>query len=476
MPGDIVTVDHSHRIGIIAFELPPEMQQSYHKQSFDVSRLTEVDGRFRLENADGEGYLEFPSQSALAIVTTDLGAKKRNRLEAWAKSVELDVAVFEHHDRLPYQISIIAERLVRSSRLAAEANLRLAELRQLHEELHNAYAGLRDYFHEGGYLLPRLAYFNSPDPDGTVLPSSVNSFEQRLPVELRSLRAVSLHLSRETPLLSEGVLTVEIFSPDDDTTKHTWSVPYSKLQAGWNTFAFDQDHRFLQSSAVLRATCQTETGSTPLFSMGRPLLRQDRAVKLDGRADSRSLALKAWTSLRGSRLSITSEMWPVLLPDLSRANRVDIAITENLEVVDLTPLDNPANFPIVVRDLDMKRILVHPLTTMPTIAELPLACLPGTREIRAEVITDNELAAPVEYAMTTVATNGLPVSGGLEDVESWVDWQLIPSKTKTTISCLLPKPAEAPLSLILLTRMPPGQSSDYCWSHFRQIYLLGDFA
>jgi hypothetical protein len=469
-----VTVDDL-RPHIATFNLNMEQNEAY-GSIFKTFRLTSEDSSFVLAEDIGMPLIRQIPRSIMSIVISESDSDRLVDIKNWFLSYDVDIPVFTHKEDLAKQLSSLAYRIQRSSRVAADASLRIAELRRLHEDLQNSYAGLRDYLHEGGYLVPRLNLLNIPDLDGAAIDSTVSVVEQRLPVEYQSLCGISLHVKTEAPLPAEGILWVEIYSPDQKNSGHLWKVPYARIGAGWITFAFEQDGGFIKSSAAIKIQYDAKAGLGPTFSLGRPQLRPDRVAVVDGIQNLRSLALKAWTSIRGAKLSVIGQMWPVFLSESKKISRIDITIDDCLEVINVTKDFQKADFETVVRDLDKSRVLVHPLEASPTIAELRLVCPSGTRQVTADIITDHENAGFVEYGMAVLPDGYLLYTGDISKISAQIEWNLIPPLTRTNILIDLKDEISDTMSLYLFTRVVDNASSDYCWAHFKKIYLTGEFS
>lgn len=467
---------------VITCGLQPDQLGSY-ATLFDVYVLTGApSGGMALQAAPGGPLLEFPPQNVAAIVVA--GPAQVQVAATWAKSVRLDTATVTHGPHMPRLLAGMARRVTRSARLAGELSLRLATLRGVHENLLNAYDGLRAFVQQRGMALPTLAFLAQPDADATLLPPETASVEQYVPCAFRTLCGVGLHLSAAPARGAEGTLEVELSSPENPAQRVAWQVGYRDLQPGWVNFVFEDNGAAVHSGALLRLRLHTVAGPAPRFSLARPHPRPDRAVLANGARLTRPLAFRAWTNIPGAPLALTAQLWPAFYPGATTARpqpgtRIEILATNDFEVEDVRRLFEDFDFQPVKKIPRQRRILVHPLGRLPTVGRIPLACPAGTREIRAEVETDNEKAADLEYGIT-LAAEPLPVPEGKRPGEFSFpgpsDWVVVPAKTPGTLVIELDTPLAEACDLYLIARCPPGSTSDLGWAHFTRLTIIGDFA
>jgi hypothetical protein len=426
--------------------------------------------------------LDFPPQNVVAVVIA--GPAYLAPAQAWTKATRLDTAIVTHGPHMPRLLAAMARRVTRSARLAGDLALRLAALRGAHENLQNAYDGLRAFVQQRGLALPGLGFVAVPDPDNSQLAAQAIAVEQYIPCEFRSLCGIGLHLAAAPARGAEGTLEVELSSPENPAQRVTWQVGYRELHAGWVTFVFECDGAAVRSGTLLRLRLATLAAPAPRFSLARPHLRADRAALVDGARLARPLAFRAWTNVPGAPLTLTAQQWPAFYPATAAsrppaAARIEILATDEFEVEDVRRLYEEFEFQPVRKIPRQRRILVHPLGRLPTVGRIPLACPAGTREIRAEVETDNEKAADLEYGIT-LAAEPLPVPEGRRPGDFVFsgpsDWLVLPPKTPGVLVIELDAPLAEAADLYLVARCPPGSTSDHGWAHFTRLSVIGDFA
>jgi hypothetical protein len=460
---------HSVRSVLLTFSLS-EKESASLSADFSVVPLVHMDGGIFVSNANGSGKIDFATQNAIAIVAnkSPLPEEDKRKLEVWAGTLSVPVVDISQFDRnLVLSLAQKANTLARSS---ADLLQKLATLREVHEELQNSYDELRTFIGDEGLLLPKCGFYNEPDPDFAV-PDGTSTVQQSIPIEYRRISAISLYNAASVPSFAEGFVNLELYLPDDDSVRHVWRSRFKEFKPGWVTFSFEKRKgAFSRRNAAIRLTYQTEVGHAPRFSLGTAPVRPEKAAVIDDQPQSRALALKCWVSMAGAPLAITNQMWPVIHIGSTRPTHLEIAIDDNLDVIDLRRLDDQPES--VVRDAVGRWIMVHPFERAPTIAKLSNVCPKGTKAIAAEVETVNELAGVVEYALAISDDYENP---SLDNLVNAVQWTPLPSATSSEIRLDLDEPLSASRGLMLLTRLPEDGKSDYCWARFKRICLEGQF-
>jgi hypothetical protein len=413
-----------------------------------------------LHTAEGAALDEAP-QATLAIVAAPLGPTPE--LAAWAAARRLTCPVIPHSDGLAALLASLAEQRRRVARGRAELMLELAELRIAHDDLAAGHAALVALLRDQGLLLPRLGFSVPPDPGGARLPATARRVEQPLGVDIRTLCGIALHLAGRLPQPGIGL---DLCAADDDRPVAGWQVA-AGTPPGWASFAFPARADLPAGTAALRLRWP---GSAPPLSLGRPTLRPDLAAWLDGAATDRPLALRAFVSAPGAPGLVTQALWPARRPDGEAVTRIDLVLDDTLRPQDLRQLHRMAHFAPVALLADQRRILVHPLEALPTIACLPAICPPGTREVQARVTTANPAAGPIEYGLYV----GTPPRD-VANLAAQIAWTRLLAGEEALLRLELPAPLEAPADLLLLTRLPPDGTARAAWAHVTAIQLRGQF-
>ncbi len=428
-----------------------------------------------LDEASGE-TLVYPPQNVVAVV---LGGEADETLQLWYETARLDAPMVAHGPDTPAMLTDFSRRLGQAAEMNAGLMLRLAELRTVHEEVQNSYNALRNYVCEHGFIPPRLGFINLPEADGGAsLPENPTEVLQPLPVDLRSLCGFSLHLAAEMPHTAEGRLLVDLLAAEDDAVCFSWQMPYNALPQGWVTFAFEQSEQFWPKTPVLRLRYETVTGPAPLFSLAQPQLRRDKAAWINGRQDVRSLAFKAWQSIPGAPLTISSQIWPAIPLNKKPVTRIELTVDETLVYSDILNQEAQDGFRRIALLPELRRIQVHPVNGQVSVACVFEVCPAGTANVVAEVETGSPNAGQIEYAIAVLSSEETQLVGQLGELPKGIaasDWVALPPNVIGTVTLPLPKALQRPGDLYLMTRLSPGQSSEYGWAQFLRFSFQGNF-
>ena len=446
---------------------------------FKLILLEHGDNGFVLRDEEQDTILKYVPQNAIALVVPErLGAPMLEATAEWLASVGLDAPLTVHFQGLPEALLGFATRIRRGNKMSSDLMVRLSELRSVHEELQNSFDSLRGYVFENGLAPPRVGFLNLPDVDKVVLPEAVTEVLQPIPVELRSLCGISLHLDKEVSSFYDGFLQVELLAEDDDEIRISWRAPYHAFRAGWVTFAFQQGGRFLRKNPVLRLGYNMAGGDSPLFSLGTQQARPRNAAIIDGKVSTRALAFKAWASIPGAPLSIVNQMLPIIRMDGKPVTQIELSIDNTLSASDPLGLRYTSAYDPIVVLADKGRVMVHPVVTGPTIARIHDVCPTGTTMVIAEVETASERAGLIEYALAVaVQDDGSTVlSGeGLPEWEQVSDWLMLPPQVEGTVQLVMDNPLSRFKDLYLMTRVMQGHAPDYGWAYFKRIRFIGQF-
>ena len=249
---------------VVLISPAPELAALYGRR-FQVILLEFVGETVRLWDDRRKSALKYLPQSAAAVIV----AREQTEVEAaalksWLCQANLDLTVVVHAPGLDLLLESMSAGVQQHAQINSVILRRLAEMRAIHEELQNSYDALRSYISEGGFVHPKLGFTNPPDPENVTLPDGVTEVLQPIPLELRSLCGISLHLKARVPRFAEGRLVVELLAADDDDIRFTWHMAYGSIQPGWITFAFDQNAGFLRRSPLLKLRTLNE-----LFCLAR---------------------------------------------------------------------------------------------------------------------------------------------------------------------------------------------------------------
>lgn len=452
------------RDGVAAAQLLTEARLA----GLSVLRLDIARGQLLADNEIGLP-LPAPPQTALAVIAP---ASLLPAAEAWRSSVMLDAPVLQLDANIAALLRAAATRASAAARVAAEASARLAALRATHETLQNGYALLRDVVQDHGLNTPVCAFHAPPADDPPAVAANASRLRQALPRAFRSLAAIGLHVARAPT--GSGTVTVVLASATETADPIVWRVAFDALRPGWVHFALDAPPLHSLSTPVLSLSFATISGEPPAFSLTWPQPRADHHASGAHGSLGRGLALRLFSGIAGTPLAVSAEIWPAFLPDDRRTTALELlpAQFEDMVVEDARGLSRGMDW-LPVRKLRARRtILVHPLGAgRPTIGRIPLSLPRGTQEVHADVRTENPQAGPVRFGL---AVEWREAEDGTHEFGDSAVWTTLPAETPGSLNLRLPEPLERPADLYLMTEVPPGHSSNFCWAHFLRLTAMGE--
>ena len=409
-----------------------------------------------------------PSGVSCILIGCDIDHRSEcsRLIQRWQDVHRIDVPILFYSDEnFRGFITILKENLERS--ITATALMReAAEMRRIHEELHNSYSKIREFIYREGLSTPKISFQNNHTEISSQ--PEARSFEQNLPIDMQRITALSLYISKPASNHAEGNLLISLAAIGRETGEHRWKLPFHNISSGWNTFVIgDRKISHIAKDALLNITIETVASEDEglSFALGDEVLHPRMAVSIDGKVQARALALRCWTGLPGVRPAITGAMWPVFLQGEQRLDRLEM-IPEGSVAVSSLVIPEAMDFEAIKWDADRRWILVHPLSTHPTIAKLNNAIPYGTRQVVVEFETVHADAGTVEYSIA--------VDNDDEINPDTLEWISVPAKSPGILKIDVEYNARS-RDLLLLTRLPKGESSSFCWAHFQRIYVDGDF-
>lgn len=287
---------------------------------------------------------------------------------------------------------------------------------------------------------------------------SVATFEQLLPDRSPGLCDVGIYL-RSAPN-AEGDLHIQLRALERDEVVGRWTLAHRALSEGWLRLSLDRALPIEPCSLLLSGRWTGGDGLHLGLGVSHPIERWQAMIN-DQRIGS-TLALRRWTASPGLRLAHSSEAIRSLGSGIERST---LALQAGTTIID------SANDPSMtfLHEAE-KSVQVHPVGLSPTKACLPLGCPAGVVRISARVETVHPEAGRVVYSIGL----GLPdtrrsIALPSLDLVHQSDWVVLPAQTPSTVTLFLAEPMTEPADLYLLTRLPEGESSRFCWAHFSDI-------
>jgi len=323
----------------------------------------------------------------------------------------------------------------------------LGAVRQVHDEMQGAFAGLEAFVEAAG-IGERIQALILDKQGKTVMLGGRHSawVAQRLPVPSPGVSDIAIHLPT-VPGDRDGVLSITLSGLETGRVLGTWSVRGETLRPGWIRLALSRCLEVDPESLVIAVAWEGAAPAELSLAARHPEPRW--CAKDETGALGNALAVKVWQGMPGVRMSPSSGSVPPIgtAPRRWRLGAEAFALAEAQGAA-----------PGSVGHLEQRAALrVSPGQGKPTLARLAGACPGGARHIRARVFTDDADAPVIEYALAVRPTPGaerletaLPAQG----VSS--PWVKVLPLSPSQVHLSLPAPLLRRGDLYLGTRFAPG--------------------
>lgn len=352
------------------------------------------------------------------------------------------------------------------------------ELRSSHETMHNAFAAIEGFLSQAKLPALQLAFESQPTQKTIVVEPGAGKgrLEQGLPVSSRGLAAVEFHVGKCSPH-ALGQLTISIESRDEATCFARWHVPYEHLTPGWFPLDLPSIDIGRKQEVSVCLEWNTRVGPAPHVSLTSHQSIRAAQIQVKGQTLDRSLALRIWTGLPGSRRSfspyLTMEDTETALPqDFSGGHLGQRSLSRVLEVTPNLPTEDF----LYVQPLDKgHKILTHPRHKGSSLARLPFCCPAGATVVKATVATENAKASTIEYAMALVKDGESPLACFENDDSTaaiaFSGWIPVAPETPRQITLSLPEAADEAYHIVFGTRRSADGTVQYGWAHWLDFYI-----
>jgi tetratricopeptide (TPR) repeat protein len=352
------------------------------------------------------------------------------------------------------------------------------ELRSIHETMHNAFAAIEGFLSQAKLPALQLAFESQPTPKNIVLEPGVGTgqIEQWLPVSSRGLAALEFHIGKCSPH-ARGQLTVSIHSRDEATCLAQWHIPYEHLTPGW--FQLDLPSIDIGRKQEVAACIEwnTRIGPAPQVSLTQTQPIRQAQVRVNHQTLERSLALRIWTGLPGSRRSFSpyltmGETETALPKDFVGGHLGERTLSGLVEVTPNLPTDDFLHIQILEHG---RKILTHPRQQGSTLAKLPFCCPVGATVVTATVATENDRAAMIEYGMALVKEGESAIACFQNNdpaaAIAFSGWIPVAPETPRQITLSLPNAAKEPYHIVFGTRSNPDRNIQFGWAHWLDFHI-----
>jgi tetratricopeptide (TPR) repeat protein len=346
------------------------------------------------------------------------------------------------------------------------------ELRAIHETMHNSFAAIEGFLSQAKLPGLQLTFDSQPTQKNIVLEPGVGTgqIEQWLPVSSRGLAALEFHVSKCSPH-AKGQLTVSIHSRDEATRLAQWQIPYEHLTPGWFQLDLPSIDIARKQEVAARIEWNTRIGPAPHLSLTQAQPICQAQVRVNHQTLDRSLALRVWTGLPGSRRSFSPYLTMAdpetdLPQDFSGGHLGQRTLSRLVEVTPNLPTEDFLHIQILENG---RKLLTHPRQQSLTLAKLPFCCPAGATVIKATVATENDRASTIEYGMALIAPGESEIAcfqnNDPAPAVAFSGWIPVEPETPRQIVLSLPNAADRPYHIVFGTRSPDG-SIQFGWAHW----------
>lgn len=466
-PGATVPEPHDGRLRWLAVQPAPDGTAVVHDPSDPPSDRT------------GTLPLEIPPANvwALWLPAPDETGMVDALLAWWARAGgEASLPAVIRGDRAALDRALLDAALARAEGLEHDNALLhrdLATLRQSLEEEVRIPPEVEELIDNLRLSPPRLIA-KSPPPESDIAvphadgpgapPAGAATLVQRLPVSARGLAGIDLFVTHP----GSATLRIALTSADAGLTLARWVLPAETLKAGWLPLRLEQ-----VSSRSLRAldlTVSCDGGEPARLSICPTGLLREYRLSGSGQPGSaaspaRMLAFRIWGGYPGQHAaeSMSGSQAASVNPVIAIADDVLAGVRLTREIT--------AGFPCFGYT-EPGEILLRPLRTTPSAAAFALPATSGLTAVSCEAVIDDARCQTRGLGVRLVAMpHGSDVDaaergeGALGDS----DWEELDVPLKgRRLTARLAEPADAPVDVHLLTRLPKGGSIRYARIVFRR--------
>lgn len=336
----------------------------------------------------------------------------------------------------------------------------LSNIRISHEETLESYRALERYAEANFDIHRTESLLIEPCSRAISLNGDNCTAVQLIPTVSVGISDIGVHVSAISGD-AEGYLQVKINTVESAEQVGSWKVLLRNLSLGWLRLALPQSLGVDEQSIYISISW-CGAGSVSI-STGVPHPDPRWCAQLNGEAESRTLAMKAWRSLPQTRPTAASMSSPI---DGLQEKRWLVA--EDI----MRSVENLSNIRDHVKYLEEpKAILIHPVNQTPVLGKLAQAAPIGARHIWADIQSANKEAAPIEYAIAisvpvpeTLDEKGVQFKPGFIS-----EWIAVEGGAQSELHLFLPEPLVGTGDIYLATRLKPGYTNEKCWAYFKKI-------
>jgi hypothetical protein len=299
-----------------------------------------------------------------------------------------------------------------------------------------------------------------------------NGFVQKLLVPSKGLAGIDIYVAEGCK--SPGYLNAELSVAATGEKIASWRIPYPDITQGWLHFPLSTILALSYPSVDLRISFFSPHDDSPRLGLTDDGVLSSAFIQINGQPQTgKMLSMRTWGGFPGIKNELVASH--LLQADNSAffEYKLPVSVLSTLRLC----ADFQADFPVLNVDSEGV-VLLHPLRNVAVSACAPSALPRGFRQIEAEVIVNGECLSRAEFAVAAVPHHLDPTSidPDSEECVGSSGWMPISKNfSRELIGFTLAEPFRLEdLDLYLFTRVPGGQSVDYCQARFLSIKVAMD--
>jgi|GEM_PF-6922145 len=359
---------------------------------------------------------------------------------------------------------------------SSDLNKALSQLRQEHEQTRKVLQNMQDILWNIRGNPPRMTSVTKLGRGRINLNKlkkyNTNSISQKLLVPTKGLAGLDIYVAETCD--APGILRCELLITATQERVALWQMQYNDMQTGWIHFPlstiFSQSH----SSAELKITFTSPYDESPTIGLTDEIIITSAYMKINNEPQTgKILAMRTWGGFPGIKNESVSSNLPSNEDKAFFEYKLPYSILSNADVC----IKYETDFSYLIAH-PTGEILLHPLFDKEVSAYVEKALPRGFKEIEAEVIVKGECASKTEFAVAAVpqGTDPTKITPNSKECIGSSGWSPISQNfTPELIGFTLKEPYnKGELDLYIFTRVPKGQSVDYCQATFNSIKITLD--
>ncbi len=304
-----------------------------------------------------------------------------------------------------------------------------------------------------------------------------NILTQILPIPSKGLAIVDFNIAKCYGN-ARGWLNIILQTRQNNNKLAQWQIPYQELTEGWFSLDLPIIYGGKDEQILLVIQWVTKIGPAPELSLGAIQSLADGQVQLNNKTIERTLAMRLWQGVPGTRQVTNPYLVSEIVDDLITQDEIKLgylgqgALTRLAQITPNLPTDELSYIKV---NQEKGFILTHPRAKGLTMAMLPFCFPAGANQITTTVKTEHPEGSIVEYAMAIVKKGMKVVSCFQENnpqlALAYSKWIPVQPNTLHEIKLSLKSIQDENCHIVIATRLAKEGKIDYCWARWLNFNL-----